>query len=39
MSPTARFGADDVLVIERLSPVTAVALKRMQGGLSGKARR
>ncbi len=28
--PKARFGADDVLVIERLSPVTAVALKRMQ---------
>lgn len=30
--PKARFGADDVLVIERLSPVTAVALKRMQAG-------
>ncbi len=28
--PKARFGADDVLVIERLAPVTAVALKRMQ---------
>ena len=26
----ARFGADDVLVIERLAPVTAVPLKRMQ---------
>jgi GAF domain-containing protein len=30
--PNARFGADDVLVIERLSPVMAVALKRMQAG-------
>jgi GAF domain-containing protein len=28
--PTKCFGADDVLVIERLSQVTAVALKRMQ---------
>jgi GAF domain-containing protein len=28
--PNAHFGADDLLVIERLSPVTAVALKRMQ---------
>ena len=32
----ARFGADDVLVIERLSPVTAVALKRMQAGHPAK---
>jgi hypothetical protein len=28
--PTARFGAEDVLLIERLAPVAAVALKRMQ---------
>ena len=27
--PVARFGADDVLIIERLAPVTAAALRRM----------